>query len=527
MSASTGDRRAGLLIPLFSCPSTASWGIGDIGDVEPVSAWLASAGQRVFQLLPLNEMAPGQQSPYSAISAMAIDPIFIRVPGVPEFEALGGEAALAPGDRDALTAVRHAPRIDHRTVRRLKHTALRAAFDRFLEAEWRADTARARVLRSYVSEQAWWIEDYSLFRALHVREQERPWSEWPAELQRREPAAIDRARRELADDVLFHQYLQWIAGRQWQQARQHANGVQLFGDLPFMVDGDSADVWSRQHCFRLDASVGAPPDAFSATGQDWGMPLYRWDVMAREDFRWLRERARRSADLFHGYRVDHLVGFYRTYAKPKGGGDGFFTPPDEPSQLSLGEQILGIFRGAGAEIIAEDLGTVPDFVRASLARLGVPGYRVFRWERHWHSEAQPFRDPTAYPPVSVAASGTHDTEPIAVWWDALPAGDRAKIAELPTIQRLNGSGSHLIDAPFSNAVRDLLLAALFASGSELMLLPIQDAFGWRDRINEPATVSNDNWTYRLPWPVDRVDEYPEACERRDRLRAWAQEHHRT
>src|SRR6187200_629846 len=177
MSALTGRRRAGLLIPLFSCPSTASWGIGDIGDVKPVTAWLASAGQRVFQLLPLNEMAPGQQSPYSAISAMAIDPIFIRVPGVPEFEALGGEAALSPGDREALSDVRCAKRIDHRTVRRLKYTALRAAFERFLEAEWRRDTARARALRSYSSEQAWWVEDYSLFRALHVREHERPWTE--------------------------------------------------------------------------------------------------------------------------------------------------------------------------------------------------------------------------------------------------------------------------------------------------------------------------------------------------------------
>src|SRR6185295_19184519 len=118
------------------------------------------------------------------------------------------------------------------------------------------------------------------------------------ELQRREPAAIDRARRALAAEVVFHQYLQWLAGTQWQRARERTHGVELFGDLPFMVDGDSADVWARQHQFRLDVSVGAPPDAFSDIGQDWGMPLYQWDVMAQEDFRWLRERARRSADLF-------------------------------------------------------------------------------------------------------------------------------------------------------------------------------------------------------------------------------------
>src|SRR5262249_28737723 len=164
----------------------------------------------------------------------------------------------------------------------------------------------------FVAQQAWWIEDYSLFRAIHAREGERPWYEWPTALQRREPTAIDAARRELRRDVLFQQYLQWNAGLQWADARARAGRIALFGDLPFMVDGDSADVWARQHQFRFDVSVGVPPDAFSATGQDWGAPMYDWAAMAAEDFRWLRERARRSADLFDGYRIDHLVGFYRT-----------------------------------------------------------------------------------------------------------------------------------------------------------------------------------------------------------------------
>jgi 4-alpha-glucanotransferase len=525
MSSSTGRRRAGLLIPLFSCPSTASWGIGDIGDIEPVTAWLAGAGQRILQLLPLNEMAPGQQSPYSAISAMAIDPIYISVPRVAEFAALGGEAGLTSADRETLAAVRRSPRIEHQHVRVLKRRALRAAFERFLEREWRGDSERGRHFQSYVSEQAWWLEDYSLFRALHAGDRERPWTEWPEALQRRDPPAIDRARRELADEVLFEQYLQWLAGSQWQHARQHSHGVALFGDLPFMVDTDSADVWVRQHQFRLDMSVGAPPDAFSATGQDWGMPVYQWSALAAEDYRWLRERARRSADLFDGYRVDHLVGFYRTYGRLKNGGAGVFTPPDEPAQRALGETVLDLFRGAGAEIIAEDLGTVPDFVRASLARLGVPGYRVFRWERQWHSAGWPFRDPSAYPQVSVAASGTHDTEPVAVWWDAATESERRLVSELESVRRFSG-GADLSRRPFDATVRDVLLEVLFASASDLLLLPVQDAFGWRDRINEPATVSDGNWTYRLPWAVDSLDDVPEARERKAQLRAWSQRYGR-
>jgi 4-alpha-glucanotransferase len=532
MSSSTGRRRAGLLIPLFSCPSTASWGIGDIADIPPLCGWLASAGQQILQLLPLNEMAPGQQSPYSAISAMAIDPIFISVPCVTEFIELGGEAALAANDAATLAAVRAAPRVEFQSVRGLKQRALRASFERFLEQHWRSGSERDRALQAYVNAQAWWLEDYALFRAVHAREHERAWMEWPAALQRRDPPAIDRARRELADEVLYQQYLQWIAGMQWQEAREQAHGIALFGDLPFMVDADSADVWVRQHQFRLDMSVGAPPDAFSASGQDWGMPVYRWDALAAEDYQWLRMRARRSADLFDGYRVDHLVGFYRTYGRLKEGlarrssdvakvaGDGLFTPADETAQRALGETVLELFRGAGAEIIAEDLGTVPDFVRASLARLAVPGYRVFRWERHWHDQGQPFRDPTEYPPQSVAASGTHDTEPVAIWWTRASEPERRQVSELASVQRVTG-GADLTSRPFDASVRDALLEILFASGSDLLLLPMPDAFGWSDRINEPATVNDGNWTYRLPWLVDRLDDVAEARERKDQLRAWS------
>ena len=143
-------RHTGVLVPLFSCSSTTSWGIGDLGDLAPMAAWLAAGGQRVMQLLPLNEMAPGQHSPYSAISAMAIDPIFIRVPDVPEFDAIGGEVALGAADRDELERVRRAPRIDYAAVRRLKSDWLRVTFDRYVDREWRRETKRARSLRRFI-----------------------------------------------------------------------------------------------------------------------------------------------------------------------------------------------------------------------------------------------------------------------------------------------------------------------------------------------------------------------------------------
>jgi 4-alpha-glucanotransferase len=504
------ERRSGLLIPLFSCPSTTSWGIGEIGDIAATTGWLAGAGQSLLQLLPLNAMARGQHSPYSAISALALDPIYITMAAVPEFQAIGGESSLDIASRDALASVRKSSRVDYTAVRLLKRTALKSSFGRFHEREWQRDSPRAAAFRLFVHAERAWLNDYALFQALYVREG-RPWTEWPAPLRDREPEALASARRELEQDILFYEYLQWIADTEWQDARRaaRANGVALSGDLPFMVDANSADVWVHQAGFRLDVSIGVPPDAFSATGQDWGMPLYRWDEIAAGDFAWLRQRAARSAALFDAFRVDHLVGFYRTYARPLDGGLPFFSPAEQEQQVALGERVLGIMRDSGAAIIAEDLGLVPDFVRASLQRLGVPGFRVFRWERRWDEPGHPFRDPREYPRVSVATSGTHDTEPMAIWWDRADAEEHRQV------------DPELAERPFDATVRDRLLEMLVASGSELVIFPVQDVFGWRDRINEPATVNDVNWTYRLPWPSDLMDEAPEARECQALLRAWS------
>jgi 4-alpha-glucanotransferase len=237
----------------------------------------------------------------------------------------------------------------------------------------------------------------------------------------------------------------------------------------------------------------------------------------REDFEWLRKRARRCADLFDGFRVDHLVGFYRTYARPKDGRPAYFTPSDEPSQRELGEKLLHIFKDSGAVIIAEDLGTVPDFVRESLSRQGVPGFKVFRWERHWHTEGHPFRDPATYPALSVALSGTHDTEPMVVWWEQVADDERQKVSAVVH--------SDITRAPYPE-VRDVLVESLYASGSNLVMMPIQDVFGWRDRINDPSVVAESNWVYRLPWPVDSLDDVAEARERQAALRAFAERHGR-
>jgi 4-alpha-glucanotransferase len=228
-----------------------------------------------------------------------------------------------------------------------------------------------------------------------------------------------------------------------------------------------------------------------------------------------------------------VVGFYRTFVRPKVGGKGvgkgIFIPADEPEQTALGEQVLGVFKSTGVEIVAEDLGTVPDFVRESLSRLVIPGYKVFRWERQWHAPGQPFRDPPEYPAVSVATSGTHDTEPMTIWWAEAPLEEREVVLDTPSVRsRLSeAQRAQAIESPaLTSPLRNTLLEVLFASGSDLLVLPIQDAFGWSDRINQPATVGDQNWTWRLPWPTDRMSGEAEATTVGRRLREWSLQYDR-
>jgi 4-alpha-glucanotransferase len=511
-------RHAGVLVPLFSIPSRSSWGVGEIADLPGFAGWLREAGLDFVQLLPTNEMQEGQNSPYSALSAMAIDPVFLALGEVPEFQDAGGEASLAAADRERLERVRAATAVDFRTVRGLKSLALHSSFHVFRDRHHGTRSVRWRAFQAFLDRESWWVEDYALFRALHDEHRAGYWREWEPELRDREPGALEHARGRLADSILYYQYLQWLADEQWRRARNGCREVGLFGDFPFMVSGHSADVWARQDEFRLDASVGTPPDAFSETGQDWGLPAYRWDRVAAGDYEWLRQRARRCAELYDGFRVDHLIGFYRTFVRERDNRT-YFTPSDQLSQTEQGERILGIFNDAGARIIAEDLGIVPDFVRESLMRLHIPGLKVLRWERYWNSPRQPFRHPADYLAESVAISGTHDTDTLAEWWDGASGEERQLFAEIPGVREAGCDP----EAPFNPRTRDALLRVLFSAASDFVIAPIQDLFGWRDRINVPAVVNDENWTWRLPWPIDELNVLPEAQERARFLRALLRE----
>jgi len=472
-------RAGGINVPLFSIPTTRSWGIGEFYDLVDFARWAEAAGQSVLQILPVMELPAIERSPYSALTSFALDPIYIAVPRVADYSGTGQMPASL---QDEIRELRSEPRVDYARVRALKQRCLQRAWSHFSATEIANGSDRARAFSAFCAREAWWLDEYSLFRTLLDRHEQRAWWEWPAPLRYARPDALSQIRRELDEAIGYRKYVQWIADQQWRDVRRQLAPVLVFGDLPFTIGGNSPDVWLRQAEFRLDATVGAPPDAFSAEGQDWGLPPWRWRVMRQRGYGWVRARARRNAALFDGYRIDHLVGLYRTWLWPTYEAQPpFFDPVEEREQVARGEELLRLFKNAGAELIAEDLGTVPPFVRKSIAALGIPGFKVLQWERHWDQPGEPLIDPRTFPPLSVATTGTHDLDPLAATLD--PGEVKIEVE------------------------------SLIGSGSNLSLVPLQDVFAWKDRINTPSAVGATNWTWRVPRPVDEWADWPDARER--------------
>lgn len=535
----SSPRRIGVTIPLFSLRSDASWGIGEIGDLPAFAALVARAGVGLVQLLPIAEISLGNTSPYSALSAFGIDPMFISLGHVADLRDLSNEQALGHDGAARLSVVRRAAAgIDYDAVRALKRRALVAGLRVFHDRELSAGAARSRRARSFVeflAQHADWLPDYAVYRAIKDAHHGAAWWEWPEPLRDRDPAALRAVQARLADTILLHEYTQWLAHAQWADARAalKQSGVELMGDLPFMVDRDSADVWAHRDQFRLDMSVGCPADQFDADGQDWGLPPYDWQRMAADGFTWLRRRARYAGALYDRFRIDHLVGFFRTYMRPydrRRGHDGkllpgVFDPAEAPAQKRHGDKVVGAMISsaaeAGARLVAEDLGSIPDYVAPALKKLGAPGYRVLQWERARTPPGQPaprvpdYLDPADYPALSVACFGTHDTAPVATWWRELGPADRDALLKLPGLRDMSPKPG----PEFTPGVHAALLRLLCNAGSDLVLLLWQDVLGTADRINVPGTVGPHNWTYRVHASPDAMARDPHVLAALERLAA--------
>jgi 4-alpha-glucanotransferase len=495
-------------IPLFSIRTRRDWGIGQITDLPACAAWIQTAGHRLLQILPAYELAAGETSPYGARTAFGIDPIYIDMDAVPDLDESTLRSALGEAGIREIERLRRAPTVEYGPVRFVKERALHAGYERFLEREWHRGTPRARALRSFIDDSRAWEADLALYVALRERHGGWSWESWPEPEKRREPEAMEAARSELSLRILEHQYGQWIAQEQWIAARSETRrlGVELMGDLPFIVGHESADVWAHTSQFRRDVSLGAPPDPFSVDGQDWGLPAFDWAAMDRDDLDWLKRRTERAAALFDRFRLDHVVGYFRMYVKRMGEKRGEFDPREEEAQIARGARVLSAFQAAAgaAKIVAEDLGVIPPFVRQTLTALEIPGYRVLPWE----NDAGVFRDPKHFPRSSVATWGTHDTPSFIAWWDELSANDRTELARLAGV-----APDASPDQRWLPLVRLLLTAS-----SELTLLLVTEILGSRDRINTPGTVGAANWCYRLPMPLEDLSADPQVTWRMTALK---------
>ena len=539
LSLSPEKKIAGVLAPLFGLRGENDLGVGDVAVLREFIDWAAEIGFKLVQMLPINEVG-GDNSPYSAISAMAIEPTTLQLaPGSPaELTRDDFDAAIAAVDLAKLRS----GSVKYRRVKKLKRALLEKAFANF---QRNVPQGRRSEFDSFRAVHADWLDGYTLFRALMERNGEsEAWDQWPREQQSVDSARawLDRQSPEQRDKFrareTFFRYVQWIAHEQWAAAKRHAEdrGIALMGDIPFGVSYYSADVFCRRDEFALDWCGGAPPethfkdDAFTQKwGQNWGIPLYRWEAMRGRDFQWWRQRVRGVRHSFHVFRIDHVLGFYRIYAFPwrpqrnreflglewkqmlerTGGRAPHFAPRDDstPEHCEAnrreGEAYLRIVldESADAPVVGEDLGTVPDYVRPSLQSLGMAGFKIPQWESY---DGRVTRG-SEYERLSVATYATHDHPPVrAMWEDARVKSGGVANADLVNIFRFAGVEAKIDDLRYEKDFYPAIMGALFNSESWITVVMITDLLARKYRFNTPGVAGGENWTRRMQRPVAQL-----------------------
>ncbi|MFK8115655.1 MAG: 4-alpha-glucanotransferase [Rubripirellula sp.] len=469
-------RSSGVLLHITSLPGR--YGVGDLGPgaVEFVD-FLEKAGQSLWQVLPLGPPALGN-SPYSCYSAFAGNPLLISP------EQMVADRWLEQADVESLSQPQQDPtRVNFEAIPESKFELLRKAFERSKQP-----LAGCEPFEAFCRENAFWLTDFARFESLMRHFGESNWTQWPEELVRRDSEAIAKMDAELGDSIQFSKFVQFVFDQQWKRIKQLANdrGIRVFGDMPIFVAHESADVWANQSLFSLNDSgepslvAGVPPDYFSETGQRWGNPLYRWDVLQSTGYDWWIQRFRYALRHFDLLRVDHFRGFESYWEIPAAeetalGGrwqKGPMSAPFDAAREALGE----------LPIIAEDLGLITEEVHHLREQLGFPAMRVLQFG--FDDESDTFHRPGHYPQHTVAYTGTHDNDTIMGWY-------ARRLLEQPDNQLL---------APFltgDEAVHLQLIKAVLDSASDMAVIPMQDLLGLGNdaRMNLPGEPDG-NWAWR-------------------------------
>ena len=472
-----GKRRAGILLHPTSLPGP--FGVGDLGPAaDRFLAWLATAGVSVWQTLPLNVTGLGG-SPYTPASAFAGNPTLLSPERLRDDGLVTeGELATAPGGE--------AGRVHLDGVESWKRGLLRAAWERFRRQPSDGRLAQEMATFETHPEQAPWLDDWALFAALKSHLGGSSWLDWPPELRDRRPEALRAARAELAGELAYRRFVQFLFFRQWAAVRAgaEARGVEILGDLPIYVALDSADVWAHRDLFDLDERgrprtvAGVPPDYFSETGQRWGNPIYRWGRIRDSGYAWWIDRMRANFRLAHRVRIDHfrgLVAFWRVPADEETAVRGEWSP-------GPGIELFDALADALGELalVAEDLGEITPDVEELRVELGLPGMRVLQFGFDAGSPHAPHR----LTADTVVYTGTHDNDTTRGWLATADAATRARALDY-------------LDAT-PDTIHRALLRAAWVAPSELAVAPLQDVLGLgpEARMNTPGEPAG-NWSWRL------------------------------
>jgi 4-alpha-glucanotransferase len=479
-------RASGILLHPTSLPGQR--GIGTLGvEARRFVDFLAAAGQHVWQVLPLSPTGYGD-SPYQALSAFAGNPLLV------DFDQLVEDGLLARADLGTAPAF-PGDRVDFERVIPFVRGALARAFDRLGSAP----AAERAAFETFCHGHRAWLDDFALFAALKDAHGGVAWVAWDPAVARREPGALRGWTARLAREIEAAKFVQFLFFRQWAALRDyaHGRGVRLMGDVPIFVAHDSADVWARPDLFDLQPDghpgvvAGVPPDYFSATGQLWGNPLYRWNVMADAGYRWWIERFRAVFSLVDLARLDHFRGFEACWEVPwpaetamqgrwvKGPGAALF----EAVRDALGE----------LPIVAENLGVITPEVEALRTRFGFPGMAILQFAFGTDPQAPTFR-PHAYTRDRVVYTGTHDNDTTIGWWTGAGAGDSTRTAD--DIVREHDFARRYLGTDGS-AMHWVLIRAVLASVADLVMVPAQDLLGLGSeaRMNVPGKATG-NWRWR-------------------------------
>ncbi|MFA6357765.1 MAG: 4-alpha-glucanotransferase [Candidatus Omnitrophota bacterium] len=397
-------KRAGVLFPLFTSYSKDSFGIGDLGDLKLIIDWAKLTANSIIQLLPMNEVG-SMFCPYDALSSFALEPAYICLKDFPE---LSGEKFIS----DSLDS----GYVDYA----LKDKKLQLLWNIFLTQ----DLSEAFDFEEFQCKNAYWLQDFALFKVLKEHYQGKPWYEWDEKFKNRSLDQLQEFKQDNIEKVTFQMWLQWTLFKQFKAANNHAlkNNIFIKGDLPVLVSRDSADVWSHPQFFKLEFAAGAPPDMYCCLGQRWGMPTYNWENISKDNYRYIKEKLKYAEEFYNILRIDHVVGLFRIWSIPYNdpeenhGLNGVFDPFDEQLWCQHGKGILNILvQNTRMLLCAEDLGVIPKCCTDTLLEFGIPGNDVQRWVKDWNSRHD-FLMPDEYRKLAVAMLSTHDTTSWRAYW---------------------------------------------------------------------------------------------------------------